>query len=128
MITDGSLPPCPQSPNCVSSQAERDSQRIEPLRFTGDPARAMDRLRDAILGMPRATIEHFDATSIHAVFRTRLLRFRDDVQCVLDGKESLIHIRSASRVGYSDLGANRSRVERIRQAFETSLSEGQGVP
>jgi uncharacterized protein (DUF1499 family) len=111
------LPPCPSSPNCVSSEATDPGQRVEPLTFQGDPARAMDRLHQVIVAMPRTRIVEADPESIQAEFTSLIFRFVDDVQCRLNRKAGVIEIRSASRVGYSDLGANRRRVEAIRQAF-----------
>jgi uncharacterized protein (DUF1499 family) len=115
--TASKLAPCPNSPNCVSSVAPDAAHRVEPLAFKGAPAAAMERLRATITGMPRARVVRHDATSLSAEFTSWLLRFVDDVDCVLDADARVIHIRSASRVGYSDLGVNRKRVEQIRAAF-----------
>ena len=59
-----------------------------------------------------------DSSYIHAEFRTRLLRFVDDVEFRLESETNEIAVRSASRVGYSDLGANRRRLERLRGELE----------
>jgi uncharacterized protein (DUF1499 family) len=112
------LAPCPTSPNCVSSQAADDEHHIAPLRFVGDPAAAMRRLRAVIEAMPRARVTSADDTALHAEFTSRLFRFVDDVDCIVDPGAGVIEIRSASRLGYSDLGANRTRVDAIRAAFE----------
>jgi uncharacterized protein (DUF1499 family) len=114
---DTILAPCPSSPNCVSSLATDAGHRIDAIAFTGPPAAALERLRAAIAALPRARVVRSDATSLHAEFTSWLLRFVDDVDCVLDAAAGVIHIRSASRVGYSDLGVNRKRVEQIRAAF-----------
>jgi uncharacterized protein (DUF1499 family) len=111
------LAPCPSSPNCVSSTASDAKHRVEALSFSGPPSAALERLRAAIAAMPRAQIVRSTPTSLHAEFTSRLLRFVDDVDCVVDERAGVIHIRSASRVGYSDLGVNRKRVEEIRAAF-----------
>lgn len=112
------LAPCPASPNCVSSLASDDAHRVRPLPYTGDPAAAMQRLRDVIAAMPRTRIVSADDSTLHAEFTSFLFRFVDDVNCAVDPKAGVIQIRSASRVGYSDLGVNRKRVEAIRAAFE----------
>jgi len=118
MDTDASkLATCPSSPNCVSSAATADGHRIEPIRFTGTPDAALARLRSVIEGMTRARVTRADGDSLHAEFTSWLLRFVDDVDCVVDAAAGVIHIRSASCVGYSDLGVNRKRVETIRAAF-----------
>ena len=115
-----SLAPCLSSPNCVSSVAADVGHRIEALAFTGAPAAAMERVRAIIAAMPRARVVRFDDSSLHAEVTSWLLRFVDDVDCVLDADASVIHIRSASRVGYSDFGVNRKRVEQIRTEFARS--------
>ncbi len=112
------LAPCPSSPNCVSSVASRDTQRVAPLRFTGDAAAAQARLVLALQQMRGATITEQRPGWISAEFRSRLLRFVDDVHLQLDARASVFHVRSASRVGYSDLGVNRRRVEDLRRRFE----------
>jgi uncharacterized protein (DUF1499 family) len=114
------LAPCPSSPNCVSSAAADAAHRIEPLAFAGPPAAAMERLRATIAALPRARVVRFDDGGLHAEFTSWLLRFVDDVDCIVDADASVIHIRSASRVGYSDFGVNRKRVEQIRAAFARS--------
>jgi uncharacterized protein (DUF1499 family) len=116
-MSSGRLTPCPASPNCVSSQAADDAHSIEPLRISGDAARALQDLRRIIEAMPRVRIVRATDTELHAEFTSRLFRFVDDVDCLLDAPAGVIHIRSASRTGYSDLGVNRRRVEAIRAAF-----------
>jgi uncharacterized protein (DUF1499 family) len=123
------LAPCPSSPNCVSSLAPDAAHRVAPLPYQGDPAAAMRRLRDVIAAMPRARVVSVSDTSLHAEFTSRIFRFVDDVDCAVDPAAGVIQIRSASRVGYSDLGVNRARVEAIRAAFArvegtTDLTDG----
>ena len=113
--------PCPSSPNCVSSLAERDDQRVAALAFAGDPAAQIPRLRALIEGLPRTRVVDSDTVSLHAEFTSLLLRFVDDVDFQLDAAAHVIDVRSASRTGYSDLGVNRRRIEEIRQHW-TALS------
>lgn len=113
------LAPCPSSPNCVSSQAT-DAHHIDPIPFSGNSAQAMRRLRAVIEAMPRTRIVDASDTALRAEFTSRLFRFVDDIDCIVDPAASVIQIRSASRVGYSDLGANRKRVEAIRTAFASA--------
>jgi uncharacterized protein (DUF1499 family) len=116
MLSAASLPPCPKSPNCVSTQAT-DSHAIAPLHYTSTQAEAMNRLVTVLRAIPRATIKESGPDSIRVEFRTRVLRFVDDAQFVFDDSTKTIHFRSASRLGYSDLGVNRRRMEDIRKAF-----------
>ena len=84
---------------------------------------AWQRLKSAVLAEKRITLVAEQGTYLHAEIRSLLFRFVDDVEFSLDSNAGLIHVRSASRVGYSDFGVNRKRVERIRVAFH-ALSGG----
>jgi len=121
-MTSKRLVPCPDSPNCVSSQAVEDNQFVQPITFKGPANQAFSRLERAILALPGSRIIVREDTYIHAEFQTKLLRFIDDVESILDAENHIIHIRSASRVGYSDFGANRKRVESIRNLYAQELT------
>ena len=114
-VRDGRLAPCPNSPNCVSSQETDPTHAIEPFRFTDSPTAAMDRLRTVVAGQPRVNMIIARDTYLHAEFRSAVFRFVDDVEFLL--QDHMIQVRSASRLGYSDLGVNRKRVEALRQAW-----------
>ena len=117
-LVDGRLQDCPSSPNCVSSEpTEREEARIAPLEFEGDPDAALSSLLAFLEGEPRVRIEETTGDYVHAVFISRIFRFRDDVEFRLDRDAGLLHVRSASRVGYSDLGANRNRIESLRERW-----------
>jgi uncharacterized protein (DUF1499 family) len=116
-VRDGRLRPPPPTPNAVSSQAVDEAHRVEPLRFEGDPHQAFARLRDLIAGWPGAAVVVESPGYLHAEFSTRWLRFVDDLELYLDASGRVIHVRSASRLGHSDLGTNRRRVEAIRARF-----------
>ena len=115
----GTLAECPSSPNCVSSYATDPQHRIEPLRFDGDASHAMETLVGAIQGMPRSQIMTSSESDgyLHAEFRSAFIGYIDDVEFLVDPEASLIHVRSASRLGHSDMGVNRNRVESIRVLF-----------
>ena len=108
---DGRLAPCKRTPNCVSSQADPGDRQhyIAPLAFAG----SIGELRRAIEALPRVTVIRSEADYLYAEFRTPLMRYVDDVEFVKAG--SVLHVRSASRLGRSDLGLNRKRVEQIRR-------------
>ena len=120
-ITDGKLSPCPDSPNCVSSQSSDKKHFIEPVRYEGTKRRAMERLIEVIQGMKRCRIITMDDHYIHAEFTSAFFRFVDDVEFYFDSKAKVIHMRSASRIGYSDFGVNRKRVEKLRSLFNDSV-------
>jgi uncharacterized protein (DUF1499 family) len=112
-----SLPPCPDKPNCVSTQAT-DSHAIAPIRYASTQEAAMQKLLGVLRGMPRCTIVTSGPASVRAEFRTALFRFVDDAEFIFDDATRTIHFRSASRVGHSDLGVNRRRMESIRKAMQ----------
>ncbi|QDT36278.1 DUF1499 domain-containing protein [Stratiformator vulcanicus] len=119
-VTDGGLRACPDSPNCVCSQdpPADDVHFVPPLQFEGNPAEAFARLREIVSEMPRTSIVTQSEEYMHVEFVSAIMRYVDDVEFLLDPSQGVIHVRSASRVGYSDLGANRKRVEEIRRRFD----------
>ncbi len=116
-LVAGKLRPCPNSPNCVCSQDPRESAYVDPLAFEGNAGEALDRLRKVLSSLPGTTVIRDEGGYLHAECATAWLRFVDDVEFLVDEGAQVIHVRSASRVGYSDMGANRARVETIRAAF-----------
>lgn len=116
-LVDGKLQQCPGSPNCVCSEYPGNAHSIEPLAFSGDADKAWARLVDVLNGQPRTKIVVQFKEYLEARVRTRILRFEDVVEFRLDRAENLIHVRSASEVGYSDLGVNRRRIETLRRLF-----------
>lgn len=122
-VRDGKLTPCPASPNCVSSRGGDALHAVEPLRFTGSPQQAMERLKRVVGGMKRATVVAETGRYLHAEFTSALFRFVDDVEFLLDEQDQVIHVRSASRLGYSDLGVNRKRVEELRRAWNARAED-----
>ncbi len=116
------LPPCRRTPNCVSTQATDPSKFMDPIPYTGSLEKARERLLKVLKAFPRTTIVKQDAVSLKAECRSLLFRFVDDVDFVFHDREKLIHFRSASRLGRSDFGVNRKRMETIRQQFEDAGS------
>lgn len=112
---EGRLAPCPTSPNCVSSQAATDRHWIAPLQFTGDPATAFARLKGVLVARNDTTLLSETEDYLRVELRTTF--FVDDAEFLLDPEHQAIHVRSASRLGYYDLGKNRSRLKEIRSAF-----------
>ncbi len=117
-LTEGKLRPCPASPNCVCTQASDEEHRIAPLKFEGTAEEALAKLKQVIESMPRTTIVKEDGNYLSVEFRTLVFRFTDDVEFALDPEKKQIDFRSASRIGYSDLGTNRRRMEEVRAAFD----------
>ena len=112
-VRDDRLSACPSSPNCVSSQASDERHRIAPLAVKGDPDVVFARLKQILAQRPDTAVIEETSGYLRVEFRTTL--FVDDGEFLLDRAGRVIHVRSASRVGYSDLGKNRSRIEEIRR-------------
>jgi len=117
-VRDGRLSSCPDSPNCVSSQAADTDHRIEPLLFSDAPDVALARLKSLLAGRKDTKIIDESPGYLRVEFHTIL--FVDDGEFLLDAAQQCIHVRSASRLGYSDLGKNRSRLEELRRQFAAS--------
>lgn len=116
-VRDGRLGDGPRKPNWVCSQTAQADHFIEPLPVKDDAAREFARLKALVLDLPRTALIEERDNYLYFEFTTGLMRYVDDVEFYCDGQH--IHVRSASRLGYSDLGANRKRIESIRSAFES---------
>ncbi len=115
-LVEGQLRRCPESPNCVCSEGETGEHAIEPLRYTGPSEAAWSRLVAVVEATTNTHIVTHEAAYLRVEFVTPLMRYVDDVEFRLTPEA--IHVRSASRVGRSDLGANRQRVEALRVALQ----------
>lgn len=116
------LAACPGKPNCVSSLATDGRHAIEPLNYENmERQKAYDTLLSILSTLPRMDIVSREEDYIHVTVKSRIFRFVDDVEFYFPDDASVIHVRSASRTGYSDLGVNRKRVEEIRERFNAAL-------
>ena len=113
-VKEGKLAPCPGTPNCVNSQSSDPKSKIEPL-----PPVAIADLRKVIESMERTTIIEATDNYLYAEFKSQLMGYVDDVEFYLDPRDNVIHVRSASRLGQSDLGVNRKRIEEIRAKLKS---------
>jgi uncharacterized protein (DUF1499 family) len=111
------LAPCPSSPNCVSSDAADAAHAVAPFALAVPAEQAWAAARDAVAGMPRTRIVADADRYLHAECRSALLGFVDDLELHLRPADAQIAVRSASRLGYSDMGVNRRRVEALRAAL-----------
>lgn len=126
-VHDGKLKPPSKTENSVSSQAslypEHPMQAyadIAPIGFSGDAGVAWTKLQKAVATLPRTSIITRTNGYLYVQCTTLLLRFTDDVEFVLDAANSVIHVRSASRLGRKDFGVNRKRIEAIRASFNAA--------
>ncbi len=120
-IVANHLQACPDSPNCVSSQSLDEEHRIEPIQLKGNSRRAIQALKHAIDDSERAEVIKSEDNYLYAEFTSKLLGFVDDVEFFINEDERTIEVRSASRLGESDLGVNRKRIETLQQQFWTLL-------
>ncbi len=116
-VRGGQLAPCPDSPNCVSSQSNDTRHHVPPLTFTGSGEEALEELRALVVALPRTRLVRADSTYLHAEFRVPIFGFVDDVEFLVVPERHIIHVRSASRKGYWDLGVNRRRVAMVRERW-----------
>ena len=114
-VTDGALAPCPSTPNCYASSVNN-----RPIPYSGTQADAHDRLVAIIENMPRTKVITDQPGYIHAEFRSALWGFIDDVEFYFDPQDSVIHYRSAARLGHGDMGVNRARIEDITAQFNNN--------
>ena len=117
-IHGGALAPCPNSPNCVSSDASKTLHRLEPFLLKQSPEEAWSTVRAAVESIPRVAIITDTGDYLHAECSSALMGFVDDLELHLRDERGEIAVRSASRLGYGDLGVNRRRVEALRQDLQ----------
>ncbi len=127
-VREGQLAPCPDSPNCVSTQANREHQQMDSIPLSIDLAEAMQTLKRVVSAMPRTQIITADDRYLHVEFTSALFRFVDDVEFFVDHEQRAIHFRSASRAGRSDFGVNRKRMQAIVATFQRETSRHEGSP
>jgi uncharacterized protein (DUF1499 family) len=113
-VKEGKLAACPATPNCISSQAPDADHQVEAIAFTTSASEALAKVKSVVEGMERTAIITEGSNYLYAEFTSGLMGFVDDVEFYIDGNAKVIHVRSASRLGQSDLGVNRKRVEEIR--------------
>ena len=112
------LADCPDSPNCQGSDASREAQRVEPFPMRGSTDETMDALAALIEARDGAAIASREPDYLHATFTSSLMGYVDDVEFLVDEASASVRVRSASRLGRSDLGANAKRLAALREAWE----------
>jgi uncharacterized protein (DUF1499 family) len=113
-VAGGCLPPCPASPNCVCSNAHDHAHRVDPFALTAPAPEAWEAVCTAVQALAGARIVKQTADYVHAECHSALFGFVDDLELHLRTDQGAIAVRSAARLGYSDFGVNRRRVERLR--------------
>lgn len=116
-VDNGHLSSCPASDNCVVSQDGDPKHAIDPIPYHIDRDAARKTLLKVLTVVPRTEVIEQTDNYIHALSKSRIFKFIDDVEFYFPANEPVIHLRSAARVGESDLGVNRRRLEQIRLAL-----------
>jgi len=111
---------CPDSPNCISSLDEREEHYYEELTYSTDRATASAVILDA------AKVGNYEVITsseeyVHILYKTKVFRFKDDLEFFLPADKKVIHMRSAARLGHSDFGVNRKRLDVIKGNFYKNM-------
>ena len=122
-VHDGLLNPCPKKPNCVSSQEEDEKHYSESFSYDTEKSMAFNYLKEIVSAQKRTEIVSETSNYLHVEFKTAFFRFVDDVEFYFPDNTSIVHFRSASRLGYSDFGVNKKRIENIRTLFSEKLKQ-----
>ena len=128
-VVDGKLSPPSATPNSVTSQAgmypehaQREYSKIAPFTYSGDADKVMPKLATVLARSEGTVVVKNEPNYIYAQSSTALMRYTDDLEFWLDRPNNAIQLRSASRIGSSDLGKNRKRIESIRASFNQALA------
>jgi len=123
-VQNGRLADCPSSPNCVSSQAADKKHSLPPFHYQGEKEAAFKKLKKIITSIKGTAIVAETLDYLHIECRSKVMGFVDDLEFFFPD-EKIIHVRSASRLGYSDFGVNRKRVENLRGLFISQSADSQ---
>ncbi|MCH7882211.1 MAG: DUF1499 domain-containing protein [Proteobacteria bacterium] len=121
-IVEGKLTKCPDKPNCICTEFEADvSHYIDPVVFSqSNTSKVLSRLKNSVREMG-GSIQAENDNYLAATFSSSIFRFVDDLEIRIDRNQKMIHLRSASRVGYSDRGVNKKRIERLKNLYELKM-------
>lgn len=112
---------CDNLLNCTSSTASTRKNQVEPIAYQGASAEVIAKIASVISAQKGASIQTQNATYLHATFKTPLMGYTDDLELLLDESSGVLNIRSASRIGRSDLGANRKRIAALRAMLQGKI-------
>ncbi len=117
-VTAGKLAPLPNRPNAVSSQTENGDKHVPPFPFKGTLEASKSKILEVLDEYGNISVISSDGDYIHAISTTPRMRFKDDLEFFFDEQAALIHFRSASRLGYSDMGLNRERYDVLIKLYQ----------
>ncbi|MCA1058038.1 DUF1499 domain-containing protein [Rossellomorea aquimaris] len=109
---------CPTNKkNCVSTIDLTSYHRIAPLPINGGVEDTKEQIHKALNQFDHVEIEEEQSHYVHAVFTSKWLKFKDDLEIYIDESANLLHMKSGSRLGYYDFKVNRNRVEQFKSFF-----------
>jgi uncharacterized protein (DUF1499 family) len=117
-LVHGHLQACPKSPNCVCSCQDDKAHYISPLPFSSE--KTLEQIQAFLSKHYIAQVVQRTPDYLHVVVTTSVLRFKDDLEFVVDREKGVVEVRSGSRVGYSDVGVNRARIEALRTFLKSN--------
>jgi len=117
-VTDGKLAPISKKPNNVCSQTDVTAKKVKALTAKDSPESTMAALKSAVATFGGGSIKTETDDYLYVVFSTSLMKYRDDVEFWLDTANNTVHYRSSSRAGYSDMGVNRARYDKIAASYQ----------
>jgi len=117
-LENGKFAPMPKSPNAVSSQTDIEEKQVEPFPFKGSLEETKEAVKKALSDYGSVKIREEKPNYIHAVHTTGTMHYHDDLEFYFDEEKKVVHFRSASRVGYSDMGLNRERYNSLIELYK----------
>ena len=117
-VAEGTFAPCPDSPNCVSSDSKDTHHAIAPFLLNPQGKDSWPEIQAAVLSLPRTKVVSERTNYVRVECRSAVLRFVDDLELQLRPEEGIVAVRSASRTGYYDFGVNRRRIEKLRSILQ----------
>lgn len=116
-VTNGVLAPIPRSPNAVSSQTSDKNKKVDPFPFKKGLPESKTAILEVLEAFTGLEIMQEEKNYIYAVSTTPKMGFHDDIEFFFDERTKVIHFRSASRIGYYDMGVNKERYNLLRKAY-----------
>ncbi|WP_226654341.1 DUF1499 domain-containing protein [Pseudalkalibacillus hwajinpoensis] len=117
-VKEGKLAPCPDKPNCVLSQSNDEKHGMDPIPYKGTADEALAKLKTILTSRKRTEIVEEGSHYLRAEEKSKLFKFVDDIEFYIDTASEMVHFRSASRTGYSDMGVNKKRMNEIKEEFQ----------